>query len=235
MVMKTLRESEIPEKNEPKNYIDKNEMYEEILHSHRIGRCSERLGHMFMALTEKYSHDWRFRNYERQYGKAFKEDLIATGLHACVKAWDKFDPEASKNPFSYFTTCVFRAFIGYLSKEYNSSNIKNALKVDQGLRGDYGYEEMIKEKEDAEKVEDEEEVAEQLVSEDEGDEDEEEPVYSEEEEEPAPKKKEEDEKPSQQPTKRVVYDHLEHMTLWGDDEEEKEVRPNINQLLGMDK
>lgn len=129
-----------------KYYIDKQEMYDEIVKSHEIGKCTENLGKMFMLLCEKYSHHYYFKDYGRKYGRAFKEDLISCGLHACLKAWDKFGLEFN-NPFSFFTTCIFRAYIGYLAKEYKQGNIKNALKLDAGLNADYGYEEMMRDSE----------------------------------------------------------------------------------------
>lgn len=202
-------------KKNPKFYIDKKEMMREIVKSKENNKCSEELGLMFMKLAEKYSHHAFFRDYERRYGKAFKEDLIATGLHACAKAWNKFDPEKSDNPFSFFTTCLYRAYIGYLSKEYDFTNTKNALKVDQGLRGDYGYEEMIKEKEDAVKVEDEEEYAHQIMDELENDEEEEDDVP---EEEPYKFGVEEKEEQKQQPKKENINNHIDNMTLWGEDD-----------------
>lgn len=212
-----------------KNYIDKEQMYAEVVKSQANGRVTEELGRMFMALAEKYSHHRMFRDYERKYGKAFKEDLLSTGLHACVKAANKFDVEKSNNPFSYFTTCLFRAYLGYLTKEYGFMNVKNAAKVDQGLRGDYGYEEMIKEQEEAQKVEDEEEFVEEEETDEEGDETDD--VVDE------FGMTEEDE--IKEPTKRVVYNHLDSMTLWGDDEEVPTEKPSfestINSTFGVSK
>lgn len=202
----------------PKFYIDKKEMYDEIVKSNEKGRCSEELGRMFFRLAEKYSHHPMFRDYERKYGLAFKQDLISTGLHACVKAWDKFNTDLYDNPFSFFTTCLYRAFIGYLSKEYNYSNTKNALKVDIGLRGDYGYEEMIRMKEEETFVEDEEvHHGYETPSEEEGEEEDTKTIdFGVEKIEP-------------EVVEKVVAklaikaDHLDHMTLWGDDEEETPV------------
>ena len=217
-------------KKNPKFYIDKKEMFQEIVKSKENGKCSEELGLMFMKLAEKYSHHPMFRDYERRYGKAFKDDLIATGLHACAKAWNKFDPEKSDNPFSFFTTCLYRAFIGYLAKEYDFTNTKNALKVDQGLRGDYGYEEMIKEKEDAEKVEDEEEYAHQIMDELDTDEEEEEDKPT--EEEPYKFGVEDKKEVKKEPVaKKTSNNHLDGMTLWGEDEEEEEIKPDFNEKI----
>ncbi len=213
-----------------KHYIDKKEMYEEVIKTREQGRVTEKLGQMFMTLAENYSHDRKFREYERRYGRAFKEDLIATGLHACIKAAPKFNPEESDNPFGYFTTCLFRAYIGYLKKEYGYMNTKNALKVDQGLRGDYGYEEMIKEQEEAQKVEDEEAIAEEAIAA--RDEDDDEDEEGRDTDEFGMEDGSESDTTPQKKSSRVVYDHLEHMTLWGDEEEENKSEISFNDYIG---
>lgn len=211
-----------------KYYVDKKEMYDEIVKSKESGRCSDRLAEMFYAIAEKYSRHRNFRDYERRYGRMFKEDLISAGIMACMRAWNKFDHTKFDNPFAFFTTCIYRAFIGYLSKEYDYSNTKNALKVEQGMRGDYGYEEMIKEQE---AVEDEEEektrigiVDEVERLEMEGEEDLEEEI---------------DEEIRDVVTKKKPFripDYLADITLWDDSEEdysEETDPPTTTEMFGV--
>lgn len=214
------------EKN--KNYIDKEDMMNELKLSHEKGRPTERLGEMFMLLCEKYSHNHMFRDYERRYGRAFKEDLLSSGLVACSRAWDKFDLEKYDNPFSFFTTCIFRAYIGFLSKEYNYGNTKNALKVDVGMRGDYGYEEMIENS----KVQDEENTEFDNVTVGyEVDEETETDEFGIETSEKETSKSDED--PEPEPKKKVSNPALERMRLWEDDEELPE-EPEDDNLKKID-
>lgn len=196
-----------------KNYIDKKAMFDEIIKSREQERATEELAKMFMMLAEKYSHHRLFREYEARYGRAFKEDLISSGLIACIRAWPKFDPERFDNPFAFFTTCLFRAYIGFLKKEYGFINTKNALKVENGLRGDYGYEEMIKDQEA--RVEDEENAAieeaeDQTVEEETGGVL---PVDSDEETEDHPE--------PETPDYKVSNPLVENMTMWGNLEDER--------------
>lgn len=204
---------------ESKNYIEKEDMMEEIRKSHEKGKPTEKLGEMFMTLCEKYSHNYMFRDYERRYGKAFKQDLLSSGLVACIRAWDKFDMEKFDNPFSFFTTCIFRAYIGYLSKEYNYGNTKNAMKVEVGMRGDYGYEEMI-ENEEAKPYDEENAVYDEITVgfEKNNEEEEEEDDFglTEEKEEKSELK---EETPKKEKKHKVTNPLLERMTLWGGDEE----------------
>ena len=214
-----------------KNYIDKKEMYDEVVKSQEQGKCSERLGYMFMLLCEKYSHHYWFREYERRYGKAFKEDLLSAGLTACVRAWPKFDVNESNNPFSYFTTCVLRAYQGYLTKEYGWINTKNAAKVESGLRGDYGYEEMIKEQEEG-KIDDEENNVynnPQTATQEDSDDT---PDYPSSDEETLPELPEKD--------YAITNPLVESMALWDDDEPEDQNQsevvssvPSIADIFGV--
>lgn len=219
-----------------KNYLDKQEMMEELHRSHEQGKPTERLGEMFMVLCEKYSHNHMFRDYERRYGRAFKEDLLSSGLVSCSRAWNKFDVENFDNPFSFFTTCIFRAYIGFLSKEYNYGNTKNSMKVEMGMRGDYGYEEMIEN--EKQKVQDEENTEFDNVTvgyEDNEEKSEDEFGISEE------KTSESDEDAKEeQPKKKVTNPRLEAMTVWGGDEElvdpepeESDSMEKIDYLFGI--
>lgn len=216
-----------------KYYVDKKEMFDEIVISKEKGRCSERLGEMFYKIAEKYSHHRYFRDYERRYGKAFKEDLISAGIMACMKAWNKFDHTKFDNPFAFFTTCIYRANMGYLTREYDYSNTKNALKVNQGMRGDYGYEEMIKD--GGNDVEDEEEYKSKL-----GIVEEAESIESGETEEitdETPTTEEEKEQIIDENRDYVVPDHLKGILLWSDEpdfEGESELKSQtVNDMFGI--
>lgn len=219
--------------SENKNYLDKQDMMEELRRSHEQGKPTERLGEMFMMLCEKYSHNHMFRDYERRYGRAFKEDLLSSGLVACSRAWDKFDIENFDNPFSFFTTCIFRAYIGFLSKEYNYGNTKNAMKVEVGMRGDYGYEEMIEN--EKEKVQDEENTEFESVKV--GYEEQTETEEGEENEfgisEEKTSNTDEDSENVEEPKKKVTNPIVERMTLYGGDEEL--VDPEPEEDANMDK
>ena len=60
------------------NYIDQKELYDEYKKSVEAGQCTEKLGEMFLTLTD---HMLRSPNFNR-YPKEVKEDLQG---HAIVK------------------------------------------------------------------------------------------------------------------------------------------------------
>jgi hypothetical protein len=161
-------------------YIEPSIFFNETLKSIRNGQCSEELGSMFMLLSSKYVNSPKFVRYFH-----LRDDLIATGAMACLKAYDKFrpnrnilerndegeitkttpvlwdgkvieyDPVLHYSPFAYFTTTIHNAIIQTLKKEYNEKNIVNAIRVEEGLEADFGYNDMI---EDQERKQNEENV-----------------------------------------------------------------------------
>ena len=52
--------------------------------------------------------------------------MIGDGIENCLQYVNNFDPEKSKNPFSYFTQIIYYAFIRRIQKEKNKHilNIK---------------------------------------------------------------------------------------------------------------
>ena len=69
------------------------------------------IGDCIMKIATHLSHKPNFINYP------FKEEMICDGIENCLQYIDNFDPEKSKNPFSYFTTIIFYAFLRRIAKE----------------------------------------------------------------------------------------------------------------------
>ena len=157
----------------PKNYIKPDEFFNETLMCIKRGEVSDKLGKMFMLLCERYVNSPKFVRYFH-----IREDLIASGVVACCRAYDKFRPcrntltrddegeivnsEANYwdgkmveydhndhyNPFAYFTSVCHNALIQYLRKEYKQKNIVNAIRLEEGLEADYGFVEMLENQEE---------------------------------------------------------------------------------------
>jgi DNA-directed RNA polymerase specialized sigma subunit len=64
-----------------------------------------------MKIATHLAQKPNFSNY------TFKEDMISDGIENCLQYIDNFDPEKSKNPFSYFTQIIWYAFIRRINKE----------------------------------------------------------------------------------------------------------------------
>lgn len=158
------------------NYVEPSEFFNETLKCLKNGEISNELGSMFLLLGERIVNHRHFVRYTHLRG-----DLISVCVHACCRAYDKFRPDRNiltrdedgniiktepvvwdgemieydhkkhYNPHAFFTTVSFNALKQYLKQEYSHRNAINELKLDNGLDADYGYVEMMKERESAQK------------------------------------------------------------------------------------
>ena len=117
------------------NYVD-NEAFYEALKEHRIKyleaksnghkspQASKFIGECIIAIATHYSYKHRFLNY------SYREELVGDAIEICIRYLNSYDPEKSKNPFSYFTTTCHREFFRTLKKESKQKKIKDAILLD---------------------------------------------------------------------------------------------------------
>lgn len=119
----------------PKNYLNNADLYDELLRCQQNEVISDKLGKMFMILSQKYTNHRYFVQYP------YKEDLASLGVVACCNSYMKFDPERSSNAFAFFSSVVYHAFLQQIKKEYRQKDIKDKIMVDNDLNPSYGFEE----------------------------------------------------------------------------------------------
>ena len=126
-------------------YVDKNELLEEIIYAKKLGRVTHKLGKLIEKMVEGYSHHrWWVR-----YTKHWKGEMVREAEFALCRGILKFDPEKSKEPFSYCTTIMYRAFSAIKKKEQKHGRVRDALDRDPY------YRETLKEQEDDPEKDDE--------------------------------------------------------------------------------
>lgn len=81
-------------------------------------KVPEYIGECLFKIAEKLATKPNFMNY------TFKEDMILDGVENCLKYITNFNPEKSKNPFSYFTSVIYYAFLRRIEKEKKYTYIK---------------------------------------------------------------------------------------------------------------
>ena len=117
-----------------KNYIDNKLFYQEMVEYRKdITKAREEglpdppatefMGKCFLDIANGLSYRPNFINY------TYKEEMIADGIENCLQYCSNFDPEASKNPFSYFTQIIYYAFVRRIEKEKKQSYIKSKLAI----------------------------------------------------------------------------------------------------------
>ncbi len=79
--------------------------------THYMGEC-------FMKIAERLSYKPNFMNYP------FRDEMIGDAIENCLMYAHNFNPEKSKNPFSYFTQMIYYAFIRRIEKEKKQIYVK---------------------------------------------------------------------------------------------------------------
>ena len=79
------------------------------------------IGECFLNIAEHLSYRPNFINYP------FREEMVGDGIENCLMYAHNFNPEKSKNPFSYFTQIIYYAFLRRIEKEKKQNYIKFKL------------------------------------------------------------------------------------------------------------
>lgn len=111
------------------NYIDNEKFFDEIkkwkssvleaiAQGDDVPPVTDYIGECFWKIAEHLSFKSNFANYP------FREDMIGDAVENCLLYAHNFNPEKSKNPFSYFTQITYYAFIRRIEKEKKQNFIK---------------------------------------------------------------------------------------------------------------
>lgn len=92
---------------------------------------SEELGRMIIAIGEKMLNRSEFRNYSKE----LKEDMLGMFELKLIKGLKNYNFKFN-NPFAFFTTAAWNAFLTVIGKHYKQQNIKKDLmsKLSQELQ-----------------------------------------------------------------------------------------------------
>lgn len=109
-----------------KNYINNRDFYDAIVKYYETGKESKYLIACLIELTSRIAKK-SFSGY------TWVEDMQQDAIISCLKALRtrKFNPETTKNPFSYFTTCVRFSFLKTLKREKRQGEIAEKLIKDK--------------------------------------------------------------------------------------------------------
>ena len=139
------------EKNK-QNYLEAQDLYDEYKKSVDNGQCTERLGEMFLTLTD---HILRSPSFNR-YPKEVKEDLRG---HAIVKLMKSLKTVklylTAQTIFNFATRTVYTAFLSEISRHYKFENLKRKVTKEYLMKADFISpqikDEMIREIDDFDK------------------------------------------------------------------------------------
>ena len=110
-------------KENKRNYLEAQDLYDEYKKSVEDGQCTDKLGEMFLTLI---AHMLRSPNFNR-YPKEVKEDLQG---HAIVKLMKSLKTVnlafTNQQIFNFATRTVYTAFLSELGRHYKQEGIKRA-------------------------------------------------------------------------------------------------------------
>ena len=110
-------------KENKQNYLEAQDLYDQYKKSVEDGQCTDKLGLMFITLTD---HILRSPNFNR-YPKEVKEDLQGYALEKLMKSLKTVKLEFTPHQiFNFATRAVYTAFLSELSRYYKQENTKRA-------------------------------------------------------------------------------------------------------------
>lgn len=120
------------QKNKKNNYIDNEKFFNEmvayreaydlaIINNTEKPRPSEYIGKCLLDIAKNFATKYHFAKFY------FVEEMVGDALVNCLTYLHKFDPNKTKNPFSYFTQVTFYAFLRRIKLEKEEWETKQAI------------------------------------------------------------------------------------------------------------
>lgn len=96
----------------------------------RNPRVPEYIGECFLKIGTHLSFKPNFANY------TFREDMVSDGVENCLVYMHNFNPRKSKNPFGYFTSVIYYAFVRRIQRERRHTYLRYKLIEEAVIAGD---------------------------------------------------------------------------------------------------
>jgi|TARA_R100000482_G_scaffold124614_1_gene78072 DNA-directed RNA polymerase specialized sigma24 family protein len=102
-----------PKPKKTEYYVNPEEFKQELINYYESDDCTRTLGEMITKIAYGLSYSSNFINY------TYRDEMIGDALVKMFTAVQnkKFNVDSGNNPFSYFTTIAFHAFINRIKKE----------------------------------------------------------------------------------------------------------------------
>ena len=121
-------------KENKRNYLEAQDLYDQYKKSVEDGQCTEKLGEMFLTLTE---HILRSPSFNR-YSKEVKEDLSGHAIMKLMKSLKTVKLSlTAQNIFNFATRTVYTAFLSELGRHYKFENLKRKVTKDYLMKADF--------------------------------------------------------------------------------------------------
>jgi hypothetical protein len=132
-----------------KHYVNNKDFYQALVDYKKLcKRCirtkqplpqiPKYIGECIQMICKKLSAKWNFGRYTPLY----LEEMVEDGILQCIAAVDNFKSEASNNPFAYFTTIAWNAFVRRIEQENAQNYTKHKNLENLFVLSDEFYSEM---------------------------------------------------------------------------------------------
>ena len=91
---------------------------------------SEYIGECFLKIGTHLSFKPNFANY------TYREDMVSDGVENCLVYMHNFNPRKSRNPFGYFTSVIYYAFVRRIQRERRHTYLRYKLIEEAVIAGD---------------------------------------------------------------------------------------------------
>lgn len=116
------------------NYIDQKELYDEYKKSVEAGQCTEKLGEMFITLTNHILRSPSFNRYPYQ----IKEDLSGHAIVKLMKSLKTVRLDLTHQQiFNFATRTIYNAYFSELARHYKFENLKRKVTKDYLMKADF--------------------------------------------------------------------------------------------------
>ena len=125
----------------PNHYVDNVKFYQAclayrnaVIAAEEAGKPKPKIpdyiGSCLLKIATKLSYSRNFINYP------YREEMVGDGVENCILYFHNFDPIKYNNPFAYFTTTVYYAFLRRIHREKKQLYVKHKVmmnQIDEGL------------------------------------------------------------------------------------------------------
>lgn len=119
-------------RRQPVNYINNKDILvhlepwlekrkEALARGEEAPRIPRYVGEAIMLIATNLARKPNFSGY------SFREEMIGDGIENCIMYLHNFNPEKSRNPFSYITLILYNAYIRRIEREQKHSYIKHKM------------------------------------------------------------------------------------------------------------
>lgn len=121
------------------HYVTNAMLLEAIREAKAQGKLTNRLASYIQLIAENFSRKPNWSGY------SWREDMVSAAVVNLCANWHKFDETKYEkpNPFSFYTTAIYRSFLLYIELERQLRFVKDTILMEHGMDPSFSFEEEM--------------------------------------------------------------------------------------------